>query len=69
VTFGDTLHWLMGKHSFKFGGDVVRNTALDGFTANRGNPRGLLTYSGTGIAAMTNFLLGLAPNTPGGYDH
>jgi hypothetical protein len=63
VTVGDTLLWQRGKHSFKFGADIVRNTALDGFTANRGNPRGLLTYSGTGVAAMTNFLLGLAPNT------
>ena len=63
VTIGDTLLWQKGKHSFKFGADMVRNTALDGFTANRGNPRGMLSYSGTGIAAMTNFLLGLAPNT------
>ncbi|HEV3198841.1 MAG TPA: carboxypeptidase regulatory-like domain-containing protein [Bryobacteraceae bacterium] len=63
VTIGDTLTWQKGKHSLKFGADLVRNTALDGFTANRGSPRGLLTYSGTGIAAMTNFLLGLAPNT------
>ena len=63
LTVGDTLNWQRGKHSFKFGGDVVRNSALDGFTANRGSPRGLLTYTGTGIAAMTNFLLGLAPNT------
>jgi Carboxypeptidase regulatory-like domain len=63
VTFGDTLSWQKGRHSLKFGGDIVRNTALDGFTANRGNARGLLTYSGTGIVAMTNFLLGLAPNT------
>ena len=63
VTVGDTLLWQKGKHSFKFGADIVRNSALDGFTANRGSPRGLLTYSGTGIAAMTNFLLGLAANT------
>ncbi|MBZ5624458.1 MAG: TonB-dependent receptor [Acidobacteriia bacterium] len=63
VTFGDTLTWQKGKHSLKFGGDVVRNSALDGFTANRGNPRGILTYTGTGIDAMTRFLLGIAPNT------
>ncbi|HEY2013099.1 MAG TPA: TonB-dependent receptor [Bryobacteraceae bacterium] len=63
VTFGDTLTWQKGKHALKFGGDVVRNSALDGFTANRGSPRGILTYTGTGIDAMTRFLLGLAPNT------
>jgi hypothetical protein len=63
LTVGDTLSWQVGKHSLKFGADLVRNSALDGFTANRGNPRGLLTYSGTGIVGMTNFLLGLAPNT------
>src|SRR5262249_48563754 len=45
ITFGDTLFWVRGKHSFKFGADVVRNSALDGFTANRGSPRGLINYT------------------------
>lgn len=63
VTFGDTLSWQRGHHALKFGGDIVRNTAVDGFTANRGSPRGLLNYTGTGIDAFTRFLLGLGPNT------
>ena len=63
ITLGDTLTWQKGHHAFKFGGDIVRNSATDGFTANRGNPRGLLNYTGTGIDATTRFLLGLAPNS------
>jgi len=63
ITLGDTLSWQKGRHSLRFGADIVRNAALDGFTANRGSPRGLLTYSGTGITAFTNFLLGLPANT------
>lgn len=47
VTFGDTLTWIKGKHDFRMGGDVVRNSAVDGFALNRGNPRGLMTYTGT----------------------
>jgi len=73
-TFGDTLTWVKGKHSFKFGGDAVRNWAIDGFALNRGNPRGLMTYkspsdcaSGSCIDSPTDpfadFLLGLPPTT------
>jgi carboxypeptidase family protein/TonB-dependent receptor-like protein len=61
VTFGDTLTWLVGKHAFRMGGDVVRNAAVDGFALNRGNPRGSMTYNGGGTTAWTKFLLGLPP--------
>jgi hypothetical protein len=44
ITFGDTLTWIVGKHDFRMGGDVVRNAAVDGFALNRGNPRGSMTY-------------------------
>jgi len=59
VTFGDTLTWIKGKHAFRMGGDLVRNAAVDGFALNRGNPRGLVTYAGTGTNPFTAFLLGL----------
>ena len=58
ATFGDTLTWVKGKHNFKFGGDWVRNAAIDGFALNRGNPRGLVTYSGSNANPFTQFLLG-----------
>lgn len=63
VTFGDTLTWIKGKHDFRMGGDVVRNAAVDGFALNRGNPRGSMTYSGTGTNPFTHFLLGLPPTS------
>ena len=63
VTFGDTLTWIVGKHDFRMGGDVVRNAAVDGFALNRGNPRGSMTYSGTGTNPFTRFLLGLPPTS------
>ena len=62
-TYGDTLAWNKGTHTVKFGADVVRNAATDGFVANRGNPRGALTYSGAGPDAVARFLLGLPANT------
>jgi hypothetical protein len=58
VTFGDKLTWIKGKHSLRFGGDIVRNAAVDGFAVNRGNPRGLMTYTGTGTTPLANFLTG-----------
>ncbi|HKW61433.1 MAG TPA: carboxypeptidase-like regulatory domain-containing protein [Candidatus Acidoferrum sp.] len=63
VTFGDTLTWIVGKHAFRMGGDIVRNAAVDGFALNRGNPRGSMTYSGSGTNPFTHFLLGLPPNS------
>ena len=63
ITFGDTLTWIVGKHAFRMGGDVVRNAAVDGFALNRGNPRGSMTYSGSGRNPFTSFLLGLPPTT------
>ncbi|HEY8560333.1 MAG TPA: TonB-dependent receptor [Pyrinomonadaceae bacterium] len=65
VTFGDTLTWSAGSHTLKFGFDTVYNSAIDGFTANRGNPRGRLDYTGGGNAnldAFGRFLIGLPPN-------
>ena len=46
LTFGDTLTWMKGKHTLKFGADFVRNAAVDGFTSGRGNPRGRINYTG-----------------------
>ena len=63
VTFGDTLTWIKGKHAFRLGGDLVRNSAVDGFALNRNNPRGLITYTGTGTTPFANFLLGLPGNS------
>jgi carboxypeptidase family protein len=63
-TFGDTLTWIKGRHSIKTGFDVVYNSAIDGFANNRGNPRGLLTYStGTPPERFARFLMGLPATT------
>ena len=61
-TFGDTLTWITGNHSFKFGADFVSNRATDGFSANRGNPRGLVNYGST-FDAYARFLIGLPPTS------
>lgn len=63
ATFGDTLTWVIGKHNLRMGADFVQNQAVDGFAFNRGNPRGRINYSGTGVNAFTQFLLGLPANT------
>src|SRR5207244_10812842 len=62
-TFGDTLTWVFGKHNFKMGADFVRNAAVDGFAVNRGNPRGLMTYTGGNTDPFANFLLGGPPTS------
>jgi len=62
VTMGDTFTWVIGKHDLRMGGDLVRNQAVDGFALNRGNPRGSMTYSGSGTNPFTKFLLGLPPS-------
>lgn len=63
ATFGDTVTWQKGRHSFKFGADFVRNEALDSFGALRDTPQSTMSYSGTGsnLTGYTNFLLGNAP--------
>jgi carboxypeptidase family protein len=61
ATFGDTMTWTRGEHSFKFGGDFVRNQALDGFALNRNNPRGTLSWGAT-MNGYALFLLGM-PST------
>jgi hypothetical protein len=63
LTFGDTLTWVKGRHTVKAGVDFVRNSALDGFTSGRNNPRGRLNYTGTGPDAWARFLIGLPANT------
>ncbi len=63
VTFGDTLTWSLGRHSLKLGGDFVRNQAIDGFAVNRGNVRGLVTYTGSGANALARFLQGDAADS------
>jgi hypothetical protein len=63
ATFGDTLSWSLGRHNLKIGVDFVRNQALDGFAVNRGNVRGLVTYSGSGADALARFLRGDAADS------
>ncbi len=72
ITFGDTLTWVLGKHSLRMGADFVRNQAVDGFALNRGNPRGSMTYTNPATCAndpcsnadtFTEFLLGLPPTS------
>jgi hypothetical protein len=62
-TFGDTFNWVLGKHNLKMGADFVRNEAIDGFVENRGNVRGLMTYSGTGTTPLADWLIGLPPTS------
>jgi len=63
LTFGDTFTWVLGKHSLKMGADFVRNSAVDGFTVNRGNPRGSMTYRGANSDGFANLLMGLPPTS------
>ena len=65
ITFGDTLTWTHGRHNFKLGADFVRNQAVDGFAVNRGNVRGLVTYTGTGANALARFLQGQPADSVG----
>ncbi|HXF11740.1 MAG TPA: carboxypeptidase regulatory-like domain-containing protein, partial [Terriglobales bacterium] len=58
ATFGDTLTWVVNKHNFKMGADIVRNVGQDGFVAGRGNPRGSIVYRGSGVNPFANLLLG-----------
>jgi hypothetical protein len=65
-TFGDTMSWNTGNHGLRFGADFVFNQAVDSFTANRGNPRGVVNYGGRFDSSPTSngyasFLLGLPP--------
>src|SRR6266542_1305341 len=62
MTFGDTLTWITGEHAIKGGFDTVRNRATDGFTANRGNPRGRIDYTGTNLDPFARFLIGRPAN-------
>ena len=63
ATFGDTLTWVVNKHNFKMGADFVRNVGQDGFVAGRGNPRGSMRYTGSGVNPFANLLLGEPANT------
>ncbi|MGC2194106.1 MAG: carboxypeptidase-like regulatory domain-containing protein, partial [Terriglobales bacterium] len=63
ATFGDTLTWVIRKHSLKMGADFVKNSAVDGFAKNRQNVRGLVTYGGTGANTFVPFLLGLGSSS------
>ena len=63
ITFGDSLTWVMGRNTLKFGADFVRNAALDGFTSGRGNPRGRINYTGSNADPLARFLLGMPANT------
>jgi len=44
------------------GADFVHNEGLDGFSTARGNPRGTMTYTGSGTTPFANFLLGQPAN-------
>jgi hypothetical protein len=61
-TFGDTITWTKGNHSIRAGADFVTNQALDGFSLNRGQPRGLVTY-GSNLNSYGVFLMGLPPSS------
>ncbi len=63
ATFGDTFTWVIRKHNLRMGADFVRNAAVDGFALNRGNPRGSMTYLGSGVNPFAKFLLGQGPDT------
>jgi hypothetical protein len=63
ATFGDTLNWVVGKHSLKMGADFVRNSLSDGFSKNRGNVRGLMTYTGATTTPFAKFILGERPDS------
>lgn len=63
ITFGDTITWIRGRHTFKAGADWVRNAAVDGFTSGRGSPRGVINYSGAGTDPLARFLMGLPANS------
>jgi hypothetical protein len=63
ATFGDTATWVTGNHSIKGGIDSVRNRAIDGFTANRGNPRGRVDITGSNMDPFARFLLGQPGNS------
>jgi hypothetical protein len=63
MTFGDTLTWIAGNHSIKGGFDSVRNRATDGFTANRGNPRGRIDYTSPNMDSFANFIMGRPANS------
>jgi hypothetical protein len=51
------------SHTLKMGADFVRNVAVDGFAKNRGNPRGVMAYTGGGTTSFANFILGEAPTS------
>ena len=60
ATFGDTLTWVNGKHTFKFGADFVRNQAVDDFVRNRFDPRGTVRWANS-FTGTARFMLGLPP--------
>jgi hypothetical protein len=68
ITFGDTLSWVTGRHTIRGGADFVRNHGFDGFVANRGNPRGLISYGGSNADPLARFLIGLPPSSVGFVD-
>jgi hypothetical protein len=49
--YGDTLSWVRGKHSFKFGGDVLRYQAYSFFDSNI---RGTLTFGSVSAFQLGN---------------
>jgi len=65
ITFGDTLTRVVGNHNLRVGADGVRNQGKDGFAVNRGNVRGLLTYTGSKTTPLADLILGEAPTSVG----
>ncbi len=49
--WGDTLHWIKGKHTVKFGGEL-RFVSTNGFNSFDVMPRAFLGYGGAGVSGV-----------------
>jgi len=60
TTISDTLTWVKGHHSLKFGGFYTRNHAVDGFSLGVTGAAGAYTFGGAATGnSFSDFLLGL----------
>lgn len=58
VEVGDTISWIRGQHSFKFGFEFRRLNYQDNITFNLGDEYGDYFYNGNDATAFSTFLLG-----------
>lgn len=58
--YGDTLYWLRGRHSFKFGADVLRDSVLNFFPGNFSG-----SYTFNSLDDFGKSLLGQPVTAPG----